>query len=233
MKVIIYPKHLLEAKWSEDKKLYHNGETGTPPLCLRCGNPLSTHLAVNALSRYVDVDICDTCGTDEALRDYTGAVIPLSEWHALTHSTVTLPHDAETAVLFKTCSFRQVFEEPRREVWGHPNGYPMSQLCYSRSDYNGSRWYTTWFDCDKKPEDQALRKEIDDFQNALLELPEFKDLYTMADMCDKYAEHTDERTEFNLYSETAHFHIWLRMITRAKDYNLYVNFYVKASEKAK
>ena len=34
-------------------------------------------------------------------------------------------------------------------------------------------------------------------------------------------------TEFNLYAETAHFQIWLRLITRERDYNLYTYFFAK------
>ena len=36
-----------------------------------------------------------------------------------------------------------------------------------------------------------------------------------------------EPTEFNLYSETAHFYIWLRLVTRHRDYNAYVHYYLK------
>lgn len=51
--------------------------------CPRCGydtmdpqNPVR-----NALSRYAHVYICDECGMDEAMRDYTGVEpLPLNEW---------------------------------------------------------------------------------------------------------------------------------------------------------
>ena len=45
--------------------------------------------------------------------------------------------------------------------------------------------------------------------------------------CRWYAQPTSEPTEFNLYSETAHFCIWLRLITRHRDYNVYVHYYLK------
>ena len=34
----------------------------------------------NALSRHATVLICDRCGTDEAMRDFAGKVMPLTEW---------------------------------------------------------------------------------------------------------------------------------------------------------
>lgn len=42
-----------------------------------------------------------------------------------------------------------------------------------------------------------------------------------------YAQPTNEATEFNLYSETDHLYIWVRLITRFRDYNVYVHYYDK------
>ena len=69
-------------------------------------------------------------------------------------------------------------------------------------------------------------QEINRFRNALFAMPGFENLDTMQEFCET-AERTSDPTEFNLYSETEHFHIWLRMITRFRDYNLYVHFYLK------
>lgn len=54
-----------------------------------------------------------------------------------------------------------------------------------------------------------------------------KNLDTLTRFCRGYAQPTSEPTEFNLYSETAHFYIWLRLITRRRDYNVYVHYYLK------
>ena len=45
----------------------------------------------------------------------------------------------------------------------------------------------------------------------------------------QYAEATSEPTEFNLYSETEYLYIWIRMITRFRDYNAYIYYYDKAT----
>ncbi|MBQ9256036.1 MAG: gamma-glutamylcyclotransferase [Acidaminococcaceae bacterium] len=51
------------------------------PTCPRCGRPnMKPSTATNALSRHANVYICDECGMDEALRDFTGKAIPLTEW---------------------------------------------------------------------------------------------------------------------------------------------------------
>lgn len=49
--------------------------------CPRCGRHQMNVVAVrNSLSRHADVYVCNDCGTDEAIRDMTGNVLPLSEW---------------------------------------------------------------------------------------------------------------------------------------------------------
>ncbi|MBQ4447461.1 MAG: hypothetical protein II897_04120 [Clostridia bacterium] len=49
--------------------------------CPRCGrNNMKPELHTNALSRRYDVYICESCGTEEALEDYTGKKKPLEEW---------------------------------------------------------------------------------------------------------------------------------------------------------
>ena len=60
-----------------------------------------------------------------------------------------------------------------------------------------------------------------------MELPEFANLDTLRTFCKQFAEPTSEPTEYNMYSTTEHFNIWLLLITRNKDYNIYVHFYLK------
>lgn len=51
-------------------------------LCPRCGIvPLDRNQVRNALSRHIrGTYICSSCGTDEAMRDYTGEVLPIEKW---------------------------------------------------------------------------------------------------------------------------------------------------------
>ena len=49
--------------------------------CPRCGKmTVKDRLHTNAWSRYADVHICDACGLDEALRDFSGTPLPLEDW---------------------------------------------------------------------------------------------------------------------------------------------------------
>lgn len=49
--------------------------------CPRCGRPrMHKRTVLNALSRHAQVYICEQCGADEAIRDMTGNVLPITEW---------------------------------------------------------------------------------------------------------------------------------------------------------
>lgn len=45
--------------------------------CPRCGNMLGKYPAV---SRYADVDICDDCGTEEAMMSFNGKTNNFNDW---------------------------------------------------------------------------------------------------------------------------------------------------------
>lgn len=216
MKIKPNPKTLLETAWKADRKQF-SPDAKTPPACLRCGKPLNPCLAVNALSRHADIYICESCGTEEALQDYTGCPPHLESWHAFTCGR--LPKLADM-VLTPACGFSEIFAKTESDT----------EIAYSRSDYDGYRWWTTWFDKHPEQVTPQLVLEIDGFIGALFKTPEFESLDTMSRLCSSYAAPTNDPTEFNLYSQTDHLYIWLRLITRNKDYNLYVHFYLKPDE---
>ena len=226
MKITIFPKNELERKWAEDKKLF-TPDAPEPPICLRCGKKLSGHLMVNALSRYADVMVCSACGGDEAMRDYSGHPLPLREWYAVQQPFVQPVQPEGGAVLTPTCSFKSIFEGPQKTMPLNSFPVPASKVLHSRSDYNGYRWHRTWHPCHEKPLGDELCGEINDFSDSLMELPEFANLDTLRTFCKQFAEPTSEPTEYNMYSTTEHFNIWLLLITRNKDYNIYVHFYLK------
>ena len=220
----IYPMTDLLHTWAIDRTRY-SPDAAKPPLCLRCGRPLDGCLAYNAKSRHADVYICSACGTDEALRDAAGTPLPLTSWDAVTSGRLKCPADDDAWTLTPTCSFPQVFQDTAKSTGDLDR--PTAELVYSRSDYDGYKWWTTWHDCHVEHKTPELAREVDQFIEALFQMPELQSLYSMEQMCRNCAERTTERTEYNLYSETDSFYIWLRPITRFKDYNLYVHFYLK------
>ena len=161
MKIKLYPKELLEAAWKQDKKLYAHGDAAAPPKCLRCGSPLAAHLMVNALSRYADVQICEACGMDEALRDAAHTPLPRAEWDAVKSGHLKKSAEKSTCYLVQNCTFSEVFKhtyKPPMQLIERP----VSELAYSRSDYDGYRWWTTWHNESGKKTPPELVKEIDE-----------------------------------------------------------------------
>ena len=78
-RVIIYPKYDLELTWLVNKS-HFDMDRPEYRTCMRCGRKMRYPLAQNALSRALDVYVCPDCGMDEALRDATGEILPMSEW---------------------------------------------------------------------------------------------------------------------------------------------------------
>ena len=157
-------------------------------------------------------------------------MLPLREWYAVKNELLEDIGENHSAVLTADCNFSHIFCGPKKTLPFNSMERPVSELVYSRSDFDGSKWWTTWFHCqDEKPE-RGLALEVDTFQQALFKLPEFHTLWSMQIMCPLYAEATSDRTEYNLYSQTERFYIWLRLITRERDYNVYVHYYLKSLE---
>ncbi|MFR8542814.1 MAG: hypothetical protein ACLVD8_25910 [Enterocloster sp.] len=92
------PQGAVGSSLVQRQKLYADGDAADPPKCLRCGAPLAPHLMVNALSRYVDVQICEACGMDEALRDAAHVPLSLEEWDAIKQGRLLRPQKVVTAI---------------------------------------------------------------------------------------------------------------------------------------
>lgn len=226
MNIYFYPQAELLGAWVIDRALFCP-DAEEPIRCLRCGGLLRSRLEENALSRALDVHICPACGMDEALRDANGMVLPVREWWAVREGQLEVLSDHAGVALVPTCEFSHIFTGPQKKFPLSSLDHPVSELAYSRSDYDGHKWWTTWYPCQDKRATGALAEEIDDFQASLLALPEFQTLWSLRRMCRNYAEITREPTEFNLYGETSLLYVWLRLITRERDYNLYCHFYQK------
>ena len=206
----------IESSWNEALKKHEAGEVCR---CFRCGRELDKKLSHNSISRYADVYVCSICGMEEAI----GSVpdhYPLNfkEWAVLTEESEPSVFK-NTLSLGAKCFFNEVFEKR------NARGIPLSEVCYSRSDYTGRQWWTSWFVINDKEKEKYV-SEIDGFMNALRVMPEFANLRTMR-RASVAAGLTSDPTEFNLFSETYNFYIWIRMILREGDYNLYVHYFSK------
>ena len=56
-------------------------DAGEQMPCPRCGaDAMDDNPVRNALSRQADISVCDACGTNEAIRAFSGNPLPLCEW---------------------------------------------------------------------------------------------------------------------------------------------------------
>ena len=96
-RVVIYPKYHFDI----DRPEYRT--------CMRCGQKMRYPLAQNALSRALDVYVCPECGMDEAIRDATGEILPVSEWYVVKHHYFGENEPTNTSRLLRDCNFQRVF----------------------------------------------------------------------------------------------------------------------------
>lgn len=120
---------------------------------------------------------------------------------------------------------------PFDDVWADRDAErePVSEVGYIRADHDGYRWWNTCWHKHKALETPEIISEIDAVYEAFTE--SFPDLPAMTDYCRQSAGKTSESTEYNAYYVGMYGCYWLRMITRRRDYNLYLHCYSKAAMK--
>ena len=115
---------------------------------------------------------------------------------------------------------------PFNDVWitKDDTGYPKSELGYIRADHDGYRWHNTCWSAHRDLGTDKLIAEFDAVYDAFTR--SFKDLSAMAKWCGDNAREVSY-DEFNAYYVGEYGCYWLRMITRRRDYNLYLHCYSK------
>ena len=221
----LFPALELVHTWAIDRTRFSPDAT-KPPLCLRCGAQLHPHMPINATSRYAQVHVCQACGMDEALRDMTGDPLPLVEWDVVVSGRLKCPKDDHSIILNPFLLFSEVFHNTARDPETGMDR-PVSEYARVRAYYSGNQWHSTWFTTRKEPPAPKQAVEMNEFRDALFQMPEFQSLDAMARMCRVYAQRTSSGSDHNLFSETASFYVWLRLVTRPGDHNLYIYFYSK------
>ena len=126
------------------------------------------------------------------------------------------------------CFFSQVFED-----WEWPENswdrIPRKKIGHIRADYNGRWWNTVW-PCHPELATKEISAEIDRVYEALTAKNALKDLSTLTEFCKAHPEACADRqfrSEYNFFLEGKHCDFWITLITRERDYNLYLNAFTK------
>ena len=126
------------------------------------------------------------------------------------------------------CTFSHLFEDteiPERYIYPEPK----RKIGHVRADYNGWRWWYTYWSCHEELATAAAKYEAASVYNALIADDAFSDLATLRRFCQSYpnARVDGADDEFNFYLTGDACYYWIRLITRQGDYNMYLNFYTR------
>lgn len=134
--------------------------------------------------------------------------------------------------LTAVCPFPEVYEDLDMSD-GHVKGAPRRKIGHIRADYDGHRWWSTVWSAHGDLATAEIKAEIDSTYNALTAPDALANLDTLRRFCWSHleAQHSpevDDEFNFYLWGKTCDF--WVRLITRDKDYNMYLSAYAKAEE---
>ena len=100
------------------------------------------------------------------------------------------------------------------------------KICHNRLYHDGYGWNNRWFEGGEPVTDPKTIGDMDamrDFMRAKLKngLPDIRKIVA------RYQLQSVGDGEYNLFSETPRLYIWIRLINRRGDYNMYLHFYEK------
>lgn len=130
------------------------------------------------------------------------------------------------------CPFPEVFEDVD-DADGPGKGTPRRKICHIRADYDDYRWWNTVQDANWDLGSPKIANEIDQTYDELTASDALHDLNALRQFCWCHPEAkvgAGLADEFNFYLEGKTCDFWVRLITRDKDYNMYLHAYAKAED---
>ena len=142
----------------------------------------------------------------------------------------TSGYDGILGRLKTVCPFPKVFEDVD-DADSYGPGEPRRKIGHIRADYDDFRWWNTVWGSHWDLATPKMANEIDQTYEALTAKDALHNLNALRRFCWSHPEaqagpEADEEFNFYLVGETCDF--WVRLITREKDYNMYLNAYTKA-----
>lgn len=133
------------------------------------------------------------------------------------------------------CPFTEVFGDTDLGDGGIAR-YPRRKIMHFRADHNGYRWHNTIWPHHDELATPEMKREIDATYDALTAKAALTDLPALRAFCQSHMEACADRkfrTEFNFYLRGELCDYWVRLITREKDYNMYLSAYARKEDDTK
>lgn len=127
------------------------------------------------------------------------------------------------------CSFSEVFEDTEKAE-GSFVEVPRRKIGHIRADHDNHRWWNTVWPCHQELMTPAIAAEIDQVYDALTDVGALADFETLYRFCHAHPEARANPMgdqEYNFYLEGTLCNFWIRLITRWRDYNMYLNAFTK------
>lgn len=127
------------------------------------------------------------------------------------------------------CSFSEVFKDTEKAV-DSVSDIPRKKIGHIRADYDGHCWWNTVWISHSEFITPAVSAEMEQLYNALTATEALPDFETLVHFCNSHPEarvHPSQDQEYNFYLESALCNYWVRLITRWRDYNIYLHAFAK------
>ncbi|MBQ9648185.1 MAG: hypothetical protein IJV43_07505 [Oscillospiraceae bacterium] len=131
------------------------------------------------------------------------------------------------------CPFPETFEDTEPTDDGIPPERPRRKIMHFRADHDGWRWYNTIWLCHDDLATVEMKREIDATYDALIAEDALADLPVLRAFCHTHPEaraNENATDEYNFYLRGTLCDYWLRLITRERDYNMYLSAYAREPE---
>lgn len=128
------------------------------------------------------------------------------------------------------CPFAASFEDIEENAPGYAPIY-RQKIGHLRADHDGWRWWNTWWPVHFELLSEERKAEINSVFEALTAKDALADLRTLTRFCEARPEanvHPGGRDgEYNFYYEGTYCNYWVRLISRPRDYNMYLHAFVR------
>lgn len=131
--------------------------------------------------------------------------------------------------LLAECPFQEMLNDTE-VLEGCTFPVPKLKIGHIRADHDGWRWQNTVWPCHRDLAPPEVCKEIDRVYDQLTAADALKDLSALRKFCQNRSDACIDKElqeEYSFFYVGRHCDFWIKLTTREKDYNLYLNAYSK------